>query len=263
MLISHELPLSLMIHSYEWNNYEYLLPHLLDKYEQYKIFFQKAKKDGRFIIMDNGLFEGVSHTREDLLEKIDLIKPDIFIVPDEWNDSAATLRNAKEWIQNYKQLIPETTNLMAVCQGKTLGELITTYQTLLDLGYKHIAFNHSSIAYQTMFPNYPSLTSQMYGRMEFIRQLVMTNTIDKSVWHHLLGASDYREYMCYKEWTFIKSGDTSAPIINGSLGIRLDNSIVTPYTKPTKKLEDIIELDFEGRMEDIIFNVNKFKELIK
>ena len=37
--------------------------------------------------MDNGLFEGVTHTTEDLFDKIWLVRPDIFIVPDEWNDS--------------------------------------------------------------------------------------------------------------------------------------------------------------------------------
>ena len=61
---------------------------------QYEIYFLKARKDGRFIIMDNGLFEGVTHTTEDLLEKIYAFKPNVFIVPDEWNDSAATIRNA-------------------------------------------------------------------------------------------------------------------------------------------------------------------------
>ena len=43
MKISHELPLGLMHHAYEWNDYDYCLPHLVDKYDQYRIFFQKAR----------------------------------------------------------------------------------------------------------------------------------------------------------------------------------------------------------------------------
>jgi hypothetical protein len=180
--ISHELPLSLMHYGYEWNDYDYCLPHLVDQYEQYRLYFQKAKLDKRFIIMDNGLFEGVEHTTDDLLSKINLIRPNIFIVPDAWNDSALTLVNAKSWMMNYKQQLPEGVNLMAVCQGESLGELITTYQTLLDLGYTHIAFNHSSAAYQTMYPNLDldPLTAQMYGRMELIRRLVAENIINKT-----------------------------------------------------------------------------------
>jgi hypothetical protein len=264
MKVSHELPLGLMHYGYEWNDYDYCLPHLIDQYEQYKLYFQKAKADGRFIIMDNGLFEGVVHTTEDLLSKIDLIQPDIFIVPDAWNDSALTLRNAKEWMTNYKPNLPEGVELMAVCQGKTMGELITTYQMLLDLGYKHIAFNHSSIAYQdhySIIGKEKPLLAAMYGRMEFIRQLVLTDTIDKGVYHHLLGASLPQEYMVYDDWDFIKSGDTSNPILVGAEGKRYGEGGID--WKPKEKLEHYFEKDLSGKIDDIIFNVQKFKEYVK
>jgi len=264
MKISHELPLGLMHYGYEWNDYDYLLPHLTDQYLQYRVYFQKARNDNRFIIMDNGLFEGVTHTIEDLYNKIVLFRPNIFIVPDEWNDSAATLRNAKEWMNNYKSELPEGVELMAVCQGEDMGELITTYQTLLDLGYRHIAFNHSSIAYQHYYLNISEknpLRAAMYGRMEFIRKLVQTNTIDKSVYHHLLGASLPQEYMCYKDWDFIKSGDTSNPILVGAEGVRYGIDGID--WKPKEKLEFYFEKDLSGKIDDIIFNVQKFKEYVK
>jgi len=259
--ISHELPLSLMHYGYTWNDYDYMLPHLIDKYEQYKLYFQKARNDGRFIICDNGLFEGVTHTTEDLLSKINLIRPNIFIVPDAWNDSSITLRNAKSWMINHKPNLPEDVELMAVCQGKTMGELVTTYQTLIDIGYTHIAFNHSSTAYQDYYPDHQPLYAQMYGRMELIRKLVQTDTIRKSYYHHLLGCSLPQEYMCYKDWSFIKSGDTSNPILVGAEGVRYgDNGI---DWKPKEKLEFYIEKNLEDQIEDIKFNVQKFKEYVK
>jgi len=261
MKVSHELPLGLMHYGYEWNDYDYCLPHLTDHYEQYRLYFQKARLDKRFIIMDNGLFEGVEHTTEDLLDKINLIRPNIFIVPDAWNDSAATLRNAKEWINNYKSDLPEETELMAVCQGKDLHDLTTTYQTLLDLGYKHIAFNHSSIAYQEMYLDYKGLKASMYGRMGFIRHLVQKDIINENVYHHLLGCSLPQEYMCYKDWSFIKSGDTSNPILVGAEGTRYEDGGID--WKPKEKLEHYFEKDLSDRLDDIIFNVNKFKQFIK
>jgi len=260
MKISHELPLGLMHYGYEWNDYDYLLPHLLDQYDQYKTYFQKAKNDGRFIICDNGLFEGVTHTTEDLLSKIDLIKPDIFIVPDAWNDSTTTLVNAKSWMMNHKPHLPEGVELMAVCQGKTINELMMTYQILLDLGYKHIAFNHSSIAYQGDLKEH-TLRASMFGRMEFIRKLVQTNMIDKSAYHHLLGCSLPQEYMAYGDWDFIKSGDTSNPILVGAEGVRYEDGGID--WKPKEKLEHYFEKDLSDRLDDIIFNVNKFKQYIK
>jgi hypothetical protein len=261
MKISHELPLGLMQHAYKWNDYDYCLPHLIDQYDQYRIFFQKSRLDKRFIIMDNGLFEGVTHTTEDLLEKINLVRPNIFIVPDAWNDSTTTLVNAKSWMINYKQYIPEDVNLMAVCQGNDMGELITTYQTLVDLGYTHIAFNHSSIAYQNEYTGMDHLKASMYGRMEFIRRLVQSGAIRKTHYHHLLGCSLPQEFMSYGDWKFIKSVDTSNPILVGAEGKRYSDSGLA--WKPKEKLEYYFEKDLNGQIEDIIFNVNRFRSFIK
>jgi hypothetical protein len=261
MKISHELPLSLINNAYEWNDYDYCLPHLIDESTRYKLFFQKARVDKRFIIMDNGLFEGVEHTTSDLLEKIHLIRPDIFIVPDAWNDSTITIRSAKHWIINYRRKLSDIdVNLMAVCQGKTMGELITTYQTLIDLGYKHIAFNHSSIAYQESGYE-SSLKNQMYGRMEFIRKLVESNTIRETYYHHLLGCSLPQEAMVYKDWKFIKSIDTSNPILVGAEGVRYTDSGIT--WKPKEKLAHYFEKDLSDQLEDITFNIQKFRKYVK
>lgn len=258
--ISHELPLSLMHYGYEWNDIDYCLPHLIDKYEQYRLYFQKARLDKRFIIMDNGLFENVKHTTKDLLSKINLIRPNIFIVPDAWNDSKTTLVNAKSWMNNLKLNLPEEVELMAVCQGEDLNGLILTYQTLLDLGYKHIAFNHSSCAYMEMYPGLDPLKRQMYGRIEFIRKLIQTNIINQSVYHHLLGASDWKEFQAYTEFDWIKSCDTSAPIINGALGVKFSYDGL--YNKPKEKLEDIMETDLVDKIDIIKHNVELFRKSI-
>ena len=261
MKISHELPLSLMHNAYKWNDYDYCLPHLIDKYDQYRIFFQKSRLDKRFIIMDNGLFENVIHTTEDLLDKINLVRPNVFVVPDAWNDSNATLVNAKSWIINYKKGLPKGVNLMAVCQGKDMTELITTYQTLVDLGYTHIAFNHSSIAYQQECSGMNSLKAAMYGRMEFIRRLVQSGAIRKDYYHHLLGCSLPQEFMSYSDWDFIKSVDTSNPILVGAEGEKYTSSGMT--WKPKEKLEHYFEMNLEDKIENIIFNVDKFRSFIK
>jgi hypothetical protein len=262
MKISHEVPLCFLKQSLEWNDYQYVLPHLMDKYPQYKTHMLKYRqKPDSFIICDNGLFEGVTHTTEDLLEKINLIRPNIFVVPDEWNDMAATLRNAKHWMINYAPNLPPETNLMAVCQGKTLGELETTYEILADLGYRYIAFNHSSIAYKVEYGNLDTLKAQMYGRMELIRRLVAKDGIKKYIHHHLLGCSLPQEFMSYGDWDFIKSVDTSNPILVGAEGVRYTDSGIN--FKPEHKLEYYFEMNLESQIEDITFNVNKFKSFIK
>jgi hypothetical protein len=257
MKISHEVPLSLLKHNYEWSDYDYLLPHLLDKHPEYKEYFLQAGKDGRFIICDNGLFEGVTHTTQDLLEKIDLIEPNIFIVPDDWNERDITAKNAKHWTQ-YK--LPFKTKLMVVLQGKTVNEMHTLYQQCVDLGYTHFAFNHSSIVYQELGGSENKLANQSVGRVLLIQYLLTQNVIKDHHYIHLLGASTPQEFTYYRDThpNLINSVDTSNPIICGALGIRYGE--VGLLDKPSNKIEEFMEQNLEDKLEDIIFNVNVFKK---
>jgi len=261
MKISHELPLSLLKNSYQWNDYEYCLPIFMKKFPQYKNHYIKARDDGRFIIMDNSLFEGYYHSDSELLEFINEIKPDIFIVPDEWNDKNKTLVNAKSWILNFKSKLPKETQLMAVLQGNTIGELFECYQTLTDMGYKHISFNHSSEAYINLYQNKPKLLAQSDGRKYLIDFLIDKKIINNKSYHHLLGASTWYEFGLYNDdkYSFIKSCDTSAPIINGALEVLFDNK---PYNKPKQKLEEFMEMEFnENQLKCIKHNISVFREL--
>jgi hypothetical protein len=257
MKISHELPLSLLPSSIDWNDYEYCLPHLIDKHEEYRQFFLDSSERGRFIIMDNGLFEGVNHTFQDLLEKINLIQPNIFIVPDEWNERDITAKNAKHWTQ-YK--LPFKTKLMVVLQGKTVNEIHTLYQQCVDLGYTHFAFNHSSVVYQELGGSENPLANQSVGRVMLIQYLLTQNVIKDHHYIHLLGASTPQEFTYYRDThpTLINSVDTSNPIICGALGIRY--SEIGLLTKPSNKIEEFMEQNLEDKLEDIIFNVNTFKK---
>ncbi len=116
MKVSHELPLCLLNKSYDWNDYEFCLPTYWFKSEEYKQYYLNAKKEGSFIIADNGLFEGDSFTQQQLIEFVNELQPDIFVIPDVWNDAFQSYRNAKYWQNVVKASLPESTKLMAVIQ---------------------------------------------------------------------------------------------------------------------------------------------------
>jgi hypothetical protein len=257
MKISHEVPISLFEYNNEWSDYDYILPIFLDKYPDYRQFFLDQKERDRFSIMDNSLFEGYHHTTQDLLEKIDLIQPNIFIVPDEWNDSTITAKNAKHWLQ-YK--MPMRTKLMVVLQGKTVSDIHLLYKQCVDLGYTHFAFNHSSIVYQELGGSENVLANQSVGRVLLIQYLLSQNLIKDHHYIHLLGASTPQEFTFYRDAipTIINSVDTSNPIICGALGIRYTETGL--LEKPKEKIEHFMEMNLDSQLEDIIFNVNKFKE---
>jgi len=255
--ISHEVPISLFEHNINWSDYDYCLPVFMDKYPEYRQYFLDSRERDRFIIMDNSLFEGYSHTTQDLLEKIDLIKPDIFIVPDEWNDSTITAKNAKHWLQ-YK--MPMRTKLMVVLQGKTVSDIHLLYQQCVDLGYTHFAFNHSSIVYQELGGSENALANQSVGRVLLIQYLLQQKVIKDHHYIHLLGASTPQEFTFYRDAVpnLVNSVDTSNPIICGALGIKYTETGL--LEKPKEKIEEFMEKDLSSQLEDIIFNVNKFKE---
>ena len=64
--------------------------------------------------------------------------------------------------------------------------------------------------------------------------------------------------MAYSNFDWIKSVDTSNPIIVGYKGERYTDSGIN--FKPTEKIEELFDKDLEPMMENIIFNINKFKQ---
>ena len=143
--VSHEVPLALLNKSIEFNDYDYCLPHLLDKEEQYKHFFYKSKALGRYIIMDNSLHElGTAYDTKRLMYWINELKPNEFIVPDVWEDKTRSIVNAREWS---KIELPEGVTKVAVVQAASYYEAVECYQTYKDLGYKKIAFSYGASYY--------------------------------------------------------------------------------------------------------------------
>ena len=143
--VSHELPINLLHKSFDWNDYEYCLPHLLDQNEDYLNHFLKANQSGSYIIMDNSLHElGEAYAEDRLMHWINVLEPDEFIVPDVWENCIATVANAAKWIN--KPLLSSESEYfyiekVAVVQAKTYEEAASCYLTFKNLGYKKMAFS--------------------------------------------------------------------------------------------------------------------------
>lgn len=261
MKISHEVPLCMLEDSLDFNDYQYCLPHLIDEYPQYKEHFMNYARNGGFVIMDNGLFEGVEHTEHDLTQKINLIKPDIFIVPDAWSDSLITYRNAKYWKETLKHFLPKNTELMAVLQFNDYNEAVSSYNRLKDLGYTHIAFNHGSNGYLKMFPHKNKLVSQMMGRILLINKMLDAGVIWETSYHHLLGCSLPEEFSYYQGYDFLKSLDTSHPIILSYE--KLCYTERDSYIKSSTKIIDVMEEPYHEFSTWVNANVDLFRRYIK
>ena len=230
--ISHELPVNMLSRSFEINDYEYCLPHLLDQNEIYKNHFEKAKETGSYIIMDNSLHElGKAYDTDRLMHWINHLEPNEFIVPDVWQDQTATLVNAKRWMSIK---LPEGVTKVAVVQAQSYHEAFECYNILKMQGYKKIAFSYGADWYAEEFPHPNPLVGKMMGRIMAISKMYKSGLIGKTDRVHLLGCALPQEFAYYADFPFIESIDTSNPIIHGLEGVKYNS--VGLFTKSSRFL---------------------------
>ena len=258
--VSHELPINMLDKSFEINDYEYCLPHLLDQNEAYKEHFKYAKESGSYIIMDNSLHElGEAYDTDRLLYWVRELEPDEFIVPDVWQDKTATLVNAKSWMRNYK--LPDNTTKVAVVQAQSYGEAHECYNILqFHQGYKKIAFSYGADWYANEFPHPNPLVGKMMGRIMAISKMYKDKLIGDTDRVHLLGCALPQEFGYYCDFPFVESIDTSNPIIHGLQGVKYNS--LGLLTKSSTKIDQIEEEINTERLYDINYNITQFKKFI-
>ena len=256
--VSHETPLCLLEDSLHFNDYDYCLPHLLDQEEGYLEYFRNAKAQGRYIIMDNSLHElGEAYDTSRLLHWISELKPNEFIVPDVWENSVYSVRNAKEWSSVE---LPEEVTKVAVVQGKSYTEFATGYQSYKWFGYKKIAFSYGASWFQECFQHPNPDVAKMMGRLKTITNLYKNNIITDFDRVHLLGCNLPQAYLYYKDFKFIESIDTSNPVIHGLKGIRYSEGGLLHKDKE-KIDEDFTRKITPKQIEDILYNTKMFKKI--
>jgi hypothetical protein len=256
--ISHEVPFCLLERSRKFNNYDYLLPHLMDENEEYRNFFYESKKMGRYIVMDNSLHElGEAYNTERLMYWINEIIPDEFIVPDVWEDYTASVRNAKLWAQVE---LPDGVTKVAVVQAKSLHEAYLCVQSYKDFGYKKIAFSYGAQYYHDLAPHPDKDFGKAIGRYMVLSQMYEDKHLSPTDRVHLLGTANPIEFGLYKNIKCIESIDTSNPIMAGvekrvyhQLGI--SPKPIANMNKYQDVSEDFIETEL------IEYNVRRFREI--
>ena len=102
--------------------------------------------------------------------------------------------------------------------------------------------------------------SYMKGRQKLISKMLEDNIIDQDKLHHLLGCGLPQEFKAYKGMGWLDSVDTSNPVIHGILGKRY-----TPEgleDKSSIKLFTLIDDEVRSHLEDIEYNIAKFREIV-
>ena len=257
MKVSHEVPRCLLKASQVFNDYDYCLPHLLDIDEDYKRYFEKARDEGRYVIMDNSLHElGEAYDYDRLKYWVNELKPNEFIVPDVWMKCAETAAQAKYWKQ-FKY--PKKTKLTAVIQGENKNQAYLCAGLLRELGYDKLCVSYGATWYNDFFPHTNMDMGKALGRVRFVQGLLNLSHL-KDVKFHLLGCSIPQEFGWYDNDSRIESIDTSNPIMAALDGTQY-NSNGLNY-KPNANMNDFFDIKFEEiQYLDILYNTHKFREI--
>jgi hypothetical protein len=258
MKISHEVPFCLLEKSREFNDFDYLLPHLMDENEEYKNFFYKSKEMGRYIVMDNSLHElGTAYNTERLLYWINEIKPEEFIVPDVWEDKDASVRNAKLWSQVE---LPDGVMKVAVVQAKSYHEAVLCTQAYKDFGYKKIAYSYGASYYNEICPHPNKDLGKAIGRFMVISQLLKDKILNDTDRVHLLGTASPIEFGLYNGMQCIESIDTSNPVM-AAIG-ELPYTNMGLSSKPLANMNKYQDISLEFVNEDLVeYNVEMFRKI--
>ena len=256
---SHEVPLCLLEDSKQFNDYDYCLPHLLDQESEYEAYFRQAKKEGRYIIMDNSLHElGEAYDWERLLYWIKEIQPNEFIVPDVWENTNETLKNAEKWAAMNDW--PEEVMQVAVIQGGALYDIVRCYENFKKLGFKKIAFPYGLTFYHKYVKHNNVDLGKMLGRISLITHLHNVKVISSNDKVHLLGCCLPQEFLNYQGFNFIDTIDTSNPITCTIEGIKYK-----PYgllSKPKTRIDDIMHIESEKIDYQLLeYNLSYFNKL--
>ena len=258
MKINHEVPRALLTLSEQFNNYDFVLPHLLDEDDEYKQYFIEAKRKGRYLIMDNSLHElGHAYDSKRLLYWIEQLEPDEFIVPDVWEDMHQTCRSAKEWKQ---YTYPSCTTLVAVVQANSYGNAVECYFNLEGLGYKKLAFSYGANYYNDIFEHENKDLGKAMGRSGVIHKMYESGIIKDDSRIHLLGCAIPQEFKYYKGFNFIKSIDTSNPVMAALEGIKYDDFGLEE--KPKANMNDHFDITIDNvNLELLEHNIKTFRTI--
>ena len=272
--VSHESPISILSKSVKYNDYAYALVHLFETHPEYYKFFKNLRTTTNTpVLLDNSIFElGESFEPKKYVKWIEALEPNYYIVPDVLEDSGGTIEAWNEWMIYHT----DNTNYLGggalkigVVQGANWNDLVECYRFMSDhADYVAISFDYSYYEHTGRVSTTAAgrkLQLWCSGRQRFIHQL-----IDEGIWrwdkpHHLLGCSLAKEFSYYVDNNIynIKSVDTSNPVVAGIKKLRYNGTFGLEY-KPSCMLADLIDHQVtDTELENIIYNTNMFKKIIK
>lgn len=269
MITNCELPLNMLKDNNRLNDYDFILYHLMDECEEYRIYFMKQKKD-RISILDNSAYEFFIKGKELDWDRFyyakEILNPTFFILPDTLMDMNKTLESVEKFINLYKD---SKDNGIAVVQGNSKEELIYCAKRYKELGINKIAIPFHNSFFKEMgwyvdeditmefVKEYGSYMTEDHlyamGRVQFMRDYKDVFNHDNFVWIHMLGSHCPLEKKFYRE---MDSMDTGYPVKCAIVG----HSLGREPMKPNIIIDEFLNKKLDKKTKELIRdNIKVFK----
>lgn len=256
-IISHEMPHSLaeaeLEGKYQINDYLFVLLHRYIGDPRYRKIVDSYSG---FKILDNSCFElGEAMSNELIVEYVDIIKPDVFVLPDTLGNMQKTLDRSHQFLHQYPHL---ENKAMAVIQGDNYEEFANCYIEFNGC-YPNLAMIGIPFCFNWGFQEKLNPFAHAMERVKLVDFLRNNEYIDTRVKHHLLGTWCALEFTLLKEHKWIYSVDTSNPISAG-----IEGNKYPIIHKPKPRFDDFVDMPIDQLdIGTILYNVQEFREWTK
>ncbi|MEM4065535.1 MAG: hypothetical protein QXV17_01560 [Candidatus Micrarchaeaceae archaeon] len=256
MKCSFEMPIPMLLDgdSRKYNDYEYALVSLFDKFPSYYQYYLTQLHAGSEIFFDisNYTLFDTDIFVEWLINNANSNTNIVTILPNVINNLQDSISQANLFLTKYKNLPGRK---MAVLQGQTIDDLLHCYDA-----YKTLNVDLYGIP-AMIKPFYNSNPINiMANRQQFIITLIAhDNNIQKKSIHLMecVLPQEFRYYVDTNLDSYIYSLNTANPIINGINKIRYTKFGLRK--KVSSNFEDVITL-LDG-VNDAIYNIQMFRRI--
>jgi hypothetical protein len=202
---------------------------------KYLKYYQNARRKGRVVIADNGIYEeGASLSTKEIIELAMIIKPQMVVTPEVFGDCNGTLKVYKEFIKAIAVTPLVNSEFMTVAHGKNFHELMKCIDVLEGDSF----ISMIGLPFNIRYWGDPTSLNIALNRVRVVNQL-QDFGVGKHI--HLMGCSDPIEMLFHNLFNtsakFLYSQDTSSAVVHGMNGIA-----ITERGLPCEKIKE--KLDF-------------------
>ena len=251
ILLSCEVPTNFLPTFDKYLDYHFCLAHLVLENEGYRKFYQTSQK---YKILDNSAFElGVPISNTKLLEAAKLINPQEIVCRDSLGNGAMTIQRTAETLEFFEKR-NYNVKFMGVLQATNLKDFTQCVRwmqnhpriTILGLNGWPTSINAFKDSVGTEDPT--------QCRLAALRYLYTKDFADKPV--HLLGMGNNPiELKAANKYKFVRSCDTSSPVVHGIYGVKFDPNLGLLGPKIKEKLNFNLSNLNEIQVKAILSNI--------